>query len=146
MCEIRENFMLCSCGTIEYRDTTSVHGANNSNSNADNAEKKQPDLVLIWTLEHASMNEITRVGEMRLGYPKIAVPMNERFVIEQLNSRNCFDFKYDAVEGDEITFKTNEIKSAAVSFVFQNRKWRQGTHGTMNYTFNEIASGILENK
>lgn len=146
MCNITENFMLCTCEEIKFREPITYEADFNNCEPKVIPRENLPELVIVWSLKHASHNGGSLFGEMKVSYNAVDLNYDNNFILSQLNNLDCFDFHYTPRNGDELSFKTNEFGSKQVFFTFKDHKWTAGSHHSFNYTFKEIASGILENK
>jgi len=97
MCDIKKGFKLCTCGKIKA-------------SEAD------------WTLRRVR-KDIFIVGEVipyMLSEEETSVHMN---LTEELNDRNCFDFRYKPLENDELKIRISDQEDNWYVFKYQSGRW-----------------------
>ncbi len=122
MCDFKKGFKLCTCEL----DEDSIEEFN-----------------YIWRLERTTSNELGIEGMYLPPTNDIGNGLNEEFVLKNLTQRNCFDFEYSPIEGDNLEMRS-KINSSYLSFVFTNGSWIIDHPNPFDYEVEEIHSGKIE--
>ncbi|MFK7946895.1 MAG: hypothetical protein AB8G11_04845 [Saprospiraceae bacterium] len=80
---------------------------------------------------------------------QITEELTPEFIVQNMNTENCFDFDYQPVEGDELHIWTNHEKhikstfpSGYLSFLFTNNQWEIGS--SLSFDNEEILKGKVK--
>ncbi|HAS40394.1 MAG TPA: hypothetical protein DCS93_07945 [Microscillaceae bacterium] len=118
MCKPDKKFMLCTCGE-EVKYVTRKRSV----ISPPLAEPVFPDhFELVWSLYKLGVSNLMGIFIP----PKEALRegLTDKFVLEELNGRNCFDFDYTPSEEDGLII--TDLKDAdhpVMSFAFSEGKW-----------------------
>lgn len=114
MCKQSSNLHFCTC---DDKNAPVIHNQNSRRFKRMD-EKEYLQQNIIWTLErHAGKKEEEwlEIGSMMMPTGKLTDDITEDYVLEQLNTRNPFDFDYQPLDGDCL----------AIRFNYKNRKFSQ---------------------
>lgn len=100
MCSIKDGFKLCTCNNIKKKDADWI---------LERHVKTHPinDIMGTWIPNFLELDDELRVAK----------------IIDELNSRNCFDFEYKPVAKDYLSFCFNRKNNLWAYFVFMNKRW-----------------------
>ncbi len=135
MCENVKQLTFCSC--MPDVNTKVIHNKNNRK----NKIKKD---VFIWELKRKIEDKITYnatdtedsnlviaiiEGMLMMPSDSLVGGLNANFVLNELNTRSCFDFDYIPNEGDNLVLHNpKKYVDAFISFIFNNKKWELGMY------------------
>lgn len=123
MCKQSANLHFCTC---DDKNAPVIHNQNSRRFKRMD-EKKYLEGNIIWTLDRSAgklEEEWMEIGSIMMPTGKLTDDITEDYVMEQLNTRNPFDFDYQPIDGDCLNIR----------FTYKNRKFRQKySNLTMRY-------------
>ena len=126
MCEHKNGFRLCTCEGYPF----DIPGVN-----------------FVWRLyRYRFRKKLGMTGSVVWSVNELKDGFTADFVLEKINTRNCFDFEYEPVEKDAIKFFHNPNNSGYMCFVFENGRWRKGMIDPFFDVVEIIHTGILDEK
>ncbi len=114
MCDFENGFILCSCNE-ESNETTL------------NSDKE----TYVWELKTLK-ETIPARGITQFPISDIGMGLNAEWVLLNLIDRNCFDFDYQPLEGDNLIMYSNNSANdkasfsnqpAYLSYIYRNEEW-----------------------
>lgn len=129
MCKENKKLIFCSCSDEGSDKTTSIEG-------------------YAWTLNRFIRSKSYENGEARIRgkilspTKKLSETIHLDVVLEELNSRNCFDFEYVPKEKDCMSIYTTGERYQYFKVLFKDGKWQYGS----NPVFDTISESIFEGK
>jgi hypothetical protein len=148
MCEVTQEFKLCSCsaeGKVEI-----IHNKN-SRRNKKYMDEQYPRRI-VWTLDrYVGEHYLGMDGMMQTPADKLDEIFTAEYVKDELNRRNCFDFDYIPNEGDYLVMRYNLTKKEAkgrelhyMPFIYRAGKWTIEYHNGFYTKTEEIHHGKLK--
>lgn len=144
MCEKSNQLKFCTC--LEASDIETI----NFQKSLDKFQKKQlpnADEPYTWVLYTYKGSEDTgMMGMLHMPSDKIGHGLSEAFVCNELNHKNCFDFDYKPIEGDnlQINFQKDADSTEFLSFIFRNNTWEPDIYYTFTEIIEPVNYGILK--
>ena len=114
MCIPGEEFKLCSCkDDSDFKVLGPTGGF---------WYRQKP--AFVWTLQRRIEGKTSSVDGFFVS-PKVQLKdrLTSDFVCWQLNSRNCFDFDYEAANGDTLVIRDVQSKLSYMAFSFKDGYW-----------------------
>lgn len=106
MCNFDDGFILCKCDDLES-------GINDQDSNS---------MIYVWSLyKYIGKSKSFEMGRYILPGGAVGT-LTSDFVIEELNSKNCFDFEYMPQEGDNLLISSLG-NIPRMEFIFRGNEW-----------------------
>lgn len=99
-----------------------------------NKKAKNGEKPFIWTLEAykglIDYGATQVMGIAAIPSHVIGDSLTETFVLQELNTKACFDFEFVPQDGDNLTiqFKLSKYDTEFLSFIYRNNGWEPGTH------------------
>lgn len=133
MCDLVSEFILCTC---------------QEKSGNEKNEKTYTDYK--WTLQvkvHYPKQNPT-YGKAKCQSKNLGEGLTEKFVLKQLNSKNCFDFDYHPSEGDDLLLESLHRKTTFYQdflyFRYSNGKWVEDFFYPFDKRFESKIQGKLK--
>jgi hypothetical protein len=123
MCEINNKLIFCTCLEIKETELINLHKRLDKFYKKQLPKSKEP---FSWILYEYKGQEYSGMeGMLNMPSDKIGFSLTEEFVLNQINSENCFDFNYNPKEGDnlQINFQRNKYWVEFLSFIYRNNIW-----------------------
>lgn len=123
MCEISKNIKLCSC-LVEGNIAPVIHNKNSRR------HKKNKILDISdaykWTLyKYIGTKDLGMEGLLYMPSDKLGEYLTNEMMLSALNNEMCFDFDYQANEGDNLViYHTERGSYNFLSFIYKNQKWK----------------------
>lgn len=136
MCEIGKHIKLCTC--LPNGDINAVVHHKKS-QNRKNRDKHT------WTLSrYLGNSEYQMDGMITMPDDMLVGNLNSDFLLQELNSRNCFDFEYSPNEGDNLQVY-NPVKYASkfLSFILRDGFWVKDYYNGFKDKTEKINYGTL---
>ncbi|SFD49100.1 hypothetical protein [Flavobacterium phragmitis] len=116
MCENVKEIKLCTC-IINDNDTVISHKRFTKYKS-----KKRNDYI--WVLErYVGYANTTMDGMIIFPLDTLNESLSTKKMLEELNSRNCFDFEYNPSEGDNLEIFAPGSYDRKLSFIYRNEEW-----------------------
>lgn len=152
MCKQSSTLHFCTC---DDKNAPVIHNQNSRRFKRMD-EKEYLERNIIWTLDRSAgkeEEEWLEIGSVMMPTGKLTDEITEDYVMEQLNTRNPFDFEYTPIDGDclNIRFnytnrkfrqKYNNLHYRYLSFIFRKGEWTPD----FNIPFGEKFEIIFEGK
>jgi hypothetical protein len=137
MCDKIYDFKLCTC-----IDKPAIH---NKKSRRNKNKEKQAD-VYKWTLlRYVETVHSGEMGRVIMPSKDIGEGLTEEFVLEKLNTANCFDFNYTPQDRDSLKIQLNDRWDKYLAFGYENGKWTIGaSFDAFNDVLKDIGKGELK--
>lgn len=119
MCSTINHLQLCSCSGENVTQEKLYEEARGSNGK-----------ILIWALhKYLGRKESRIMGKIIPAITQLNETITLEFVLEELNTRNCFDFEYTPQPNDKLTISTYiDNNYNYMTVLFKKEKWVLGTH------------------
>ncbi len=148
MCEVTNNFKLCSCSTDNKIET--VHNKN-SRRHKKYLDEKSSNRI-IWNLsEYAGKYEDGMDGMLIAPVDKLDEIFTADNVKTELNKRNCFDFEYSPKEGDYLVLTYYWTRQEMLKqeykflpFIYKGGQWTVNSYNSFYDKTREIKSGKVQ--
>lgn len=107
----------------------------------------------IWSLyRYLGEKDSGMLGQMIMPVENLNDELNSKYLITELNSKNCFDFNYSPSEGDnlqireEYVFKSIKGKPREdlydyMSFIYRKGKWQEDVYNVFDDKTRKFKSG-----
>lgn len=129
MCDFDNGFILCTCVHLSRK------------------EKKSILNEYEWML-FSFIEEITPIEMGRYIIPRnnIGNGLTVESVLLNLNTKNCFDFKYTPKEGDnlQIRLKKKREMISYLSFIYTNKEWIENHYDAFSTITEQVFKGKLK--
>ncbi len=134
MCDFSKGFILCKCNdpkVVVHNKKSRIHKNNQS-------------IEYHWTLfKFLDMAEEREMGKYLFPINDIGHGLTADFVLNELNSGNCFDFEYQPSEGDNLSI--NKTDSATrIEFIYKNGKWEEDHYSPFDYKKEKFDNGKVK--
>lgn len=134
MCDFSQGFILCKCNDPK----TIVHNKKSRKA------KKLQFVEYGWDLfKYKGPNEDHEIGQYKFPVSSLGEKLKAAFVVEQLNSRNCFDFDYEPSEGDNLMMRIVN-QPDRMEFIFESGKWKEDHYSPFVDEIEKIDSGRMK--
>lgn len=148
MCDYSKGIRLCSCNAseIRFRDPDSYRQSYRGNTLVTNKRNERIPLIPIWRLyRHNGPSESNEIGRYLTPDTSLGNGLQQEEIVGQLNARNCFDFDYSPVDGDNLHIQYN-IRGATpyLSFIFRNGQWEISHYSPFAHHTSHLVDGLLE--
>ena len=152
MCESSLVLQFCSC---EGADVPAIHNQSSRKYKKQFNSKEYLIHQLVWTLyKYKGKEDAGEMGRMFMPQNKIGEDLTASFVVEQLNTATCFDFEYEAQEGDNLVIHFNHAKNRLpkkdqhkihyyMSFIFKAGIWEEDFYDAFSDQVEKFNSGKL---
>lgn len=139
MCKVGKKITFCSCKN-EPKET--VH---HKKSKRWKAKNPAPPTHYVWTLVQFAghYEEIYMEGEIATPSSQLDECLTNEFVLEEINSRNCFDFAYIPKEGDSLGIRRSD-RWTFLSYIFAEGTWEVGHYSAFYTRTEKIDSGEVK--
>jgi hypothetical protein len=139
MCQPKNGIMFCTC--IENDDINAIVHNKNSRKN------KKKLYTFSWTLDrYLGQIETSMDGMVAMPSNALSNGLSDEFVLNELNNKNCFDFDYTPVNGDNLKIypplRMDLYKF--LSYVFKNDAWGIGCYISFSDNLQKINYGNLK--
>ena len=135
MCDFNKGFILCKCNDPKVV----VH---NKKSRRNKKKKNQP-IEYDWTLyKYLGLSKEMELGRYTFPSSDVGNGLTSDFVLNELNSRNCFDFEYQPKEGDNLIISKTD-SSNRIEFIFRNGKWIEDHYSPFDHVYEKIDNGKI---
>lgn len=110
----------------------------------------------IWTLRrYFGEKETGMLGQMIMPVEKLNEDLTASYLLNQLNSKNLFDFDYSPTEGDNLEIRQDYLYSEVkgfprqelynyLSFIFRKGKWVEEVYDVFSDKTRRFKKGTLE--
>jgi hypothetical protein len=133
MCDFENGFILCKCN-----DPKAVVHNKKSRRN-----KLNPSSEYTWRLNrYVGKSQGMEIGRYSLPDKDLEHGLTSSFVLNELNSRNCFDFVYRPNEGDNLEL-VHAHSQTRIEFIFQNGKWMEDHYSPFDHVLEKIEQGKI---
>lgn len=142
MCQLNNELKFCTC--LQAKELINLHNSLDKFIHKQLPGSKAPFTWIIY--EHIGTEHNPNImGLLNMPSDKIGFSLTEEFVLNQINTKHCFDFEYNPKEGDnlQINFQRNKYWTEFLSFIFRNSNWEAETYGFDDIT-NPKNYGILK--
>lgn len=145
MCEISNELKFCTCLEIKDKELINIHKRLEKFHSKKLPKSKEPFSWIIYEYMGSEYNDGI-MGLLNMPSNKIGFSLTEKFVLEQLNNKNCFDFEYQPKEGDnlQINFQRNKSWIEFLSFIFRKNNWEVDSYDTFTEIIEPKNYGILK--
>ena len=113
---------------------------------------------IIWTLERSAgkkSDEWLEMGSMMMPTGKLTDEITEDYVLEELNTRDTFDFEYAPIDGDCLNIRFNyknrkfnkeyrNLQYRYLSFIFREGTWTPDVNIPFGENFETIFAGKIK--
>lgn len=136
MCDFDKGFILCKC-----RPATSVTHHNKSK------RARQTDRIeYVWTLNRFQGSSTDQeIGKYLFPINDLGSGLTTEFVLSEMNKKNCFDFDYTPMEGDNLVLNIKG-SSSRMEFIFKNGQWDSDHYSPFDDEIEETHRGIVVRK
>jgi hypothetical protein len=138
MCDFNKGFILCTC-----EEKINDYENSKENKKGDQVDEFQ----YVWKLNRfIGFRRGDMMGIFEQPRSDLGSGLTSRFVVNQLNSKNCFDFDFIPNENDNLYFykkKGYEVDDL-FEFVFLNGKWEQGNILSWKYITEKEFEGKIK--
>lgn len=133
MCDFEKGFVLCKCADSK----SAVHNKKSRRY------KRDKSIHYSWHLnKYKGKSNEMEMGRYALPQDDIGLGLSSKFVLSQLNNRNCFDFKYQPTEGDNLRI-SNQNKWERLEFIYKNGKWIEDHYSPFDHVLETISNGSI---
>lgn len=152
MCNRTEKLELCACSDMSTNKIQELYS-----DELKRLEKKELLKVIKWKLNRFLGTEWSGMdGLMIMPSQNLTTELTETFVLDELNSQNCFDFDYKPNEGDNLIFEIGwlfnkrgkkierELEYKYASYIFRNGEWKPDSYNPFYEKTEIINEGILK--
>ncbi|RYE56272.1 MAG: hypothetical protein EOP48_08375 [Sphingobacteriales bacterium] len=137
MCDPIKGFKLCTCINEPV-----VHNKNSRRYKKQNAEKK-PDVFKWRLLRYVRTEYSGEMGRIAMPTHDLGKGLTEQYVLQKLNSEDCFDFEYTPQEKDDLAIQVDDRWDFYLAFTYKNGQW---TIGRGFDAFNDVMKELEEGK
>lgn len=136
MCKVSKHLVFCHCEAAE----AVIH-----HKKSKRWQKKNPvPLTYRWTISRfvghfQSMME----GLMSEPSEKLDKELSSDWLLAEINARNCFDFDYIPLEGDNLTIRRSDSWHF-FSYLFRNGQWQMGMYNCFSDKTEDVDEGVLK--
>ncbi len=81
-------------------------------------------------------------GRYKLPIRDLGKGFNANFILDHLNSENCFDFEYTPTEGNELVI-TSDGTMDWIGFLYKEGQWEIGHYNPFHFETERIHDGIV---
>ncbi|WP_075341141.1 hypothetical protein [Tenacibaculum agarivorans] len=139
MCDFNQGFILCKCN-----DSKVIVHHKKSKRNKKKLQKEVQKIEYTWTLfRFIGMSKERELGRYMFPVSDVGNGLTSTFVANELNSRNCFDFKYTPNQGDNLIISKNQ-SSHRIEFIFRNGKWEEDHYSPFDHEYVKIDNGKIK--
>lgn len=132
MCDFKNGFILCKCTDARVV----VHNKKSRRNTLASVE-------FIWILKKfIGISKETEIGRYLMPVEDAGCGLTSDFVLDELNRRNCFDFSYIPVTGDNLII-TNKNSHDRLEFIYKNGKWIADHYSPFNDEIEKFDSGKI---
>ncbi len=136
MCKSGKQIILCSCKGEEQPVVPHKKSKRWQ-------KKNPPSFAYIWTLsQFVEYFDSMMEGLMCMPDNCLDENLNSDFVLQELNSHNCFDFDCVPKEGDNLKIRRNDA-GKYFSYIFRAGKWEANSYDVFCTKTELIDSGKL---
>lgn len=133
MCQSNTELQFCTCLN---KDKPTVHNKKSRRHNKQLDKNAYLEQHLVWELHHYMGNiDSMLTGMILLPSHQLTAIVNNKFVLEKINTKNCFDFEYIPTESDNLIIrveykqkkqvkKSNPSLSNYLSFIYKKGAWQ----------------------
>lgn len=144
MCDFSKGFKLCLCSDPRII----VHHRKSKRHQKKRAQEKK-GIEYIWTL-HRYVGKLSgdEMGRYIIPHSNIGNGLTAEFVLNELNNKDCFDFEYQASEGDNLIIATEEdMFYERLAFIYRDGFWVEDHYSPFEDDTKKITNGkLIENK
>lgn len=135
MCQNAANITFCTC---EVKPEV-VHNKNSRRSAKSKVSSEKKSYR--WTLHRTiGLSEQSMDGLLIEPDHAFTTQLTAENMLEEMNTRNCFDFDYVPNAGDSLGVFENGT-GKFISFIFENREWRIGSPNPFTHQVEKFNSG-----
>lgn len=144
MCKIDDKLKFCTCLEGKDIDIINLHKSLNKFLQKQLPNSNNPFSWIIYEYKGTFCSGLE--GMLNMPSKEIGFSLTEEFVLSQINSDYCFDFKYEPKEGDnlQINFQRNKYWTEFLSFIYRNEKWEADSYYTFYEKIEPKNYGILK--
>ena len=152
MCNRTSKLELCSCTDMSVKRIQQLYS-----EEIKLLEKKEILKVIRWQLKkYIGTTPSEMDGLMIMPSKNITKEFSEKYVLNELNNTNCFDFKYKPNNGDNLIFEIGwlfnkwgkkidkKLEYEYSSFIFKNEKWIADTYNPFYEKTEVIKKGFIK--
>lgn len=158
MCNRLNRLELCTCSDMSVERIQQIYS-----DEIKSLGKKDILKVISWKLkkylelDFQITKEVIMDGLMIMPSENLIENLPEKFILNQLNTHNCFDFDYKPIEGDNLIFEIGwlfnrwkksiskkKIQYKYSSYIFRNGKWVADSYNSFYEKTEIFNQGILK--
>lgn len=146
MCNFSNGFKLCSCAneTIKFREQEFYKKVGDELVKITNKKNGEIPLIHVWQLfRFKGENNTPETGRYMLPADNIGNGLDAEWIVLNLNDKNCFDFDYKPVEGDNLFIRENIKMGPYLSFIYTQEQWTIEHYSPFSYLTESFGEGKL---
>ncbi len=149
MCKPNSKIYLCTCASVSKKPFPVTNP-----KEVDMGEYEKPNFI--WTLyKYQGEKDSFMVGEMVMPVESLDTELSSEYLIQQLNSKNRFDFNYEPIEGDNLQIKKEYIYKSIkgftrtdlyeyMSFIYREGKWQEEVYDVFSDKIKSFKKGKIK--
>ena len=139
MCNPIKGFKLCTCLTEPV-----IHNKNSRRHKKRTSGQKAEELK--WRLLRYVKTEYSgALGHIAMPLDDLGNGLTEQYVLQKINSENCFDFDYTPHEKDSLAIQVGEQWDRYLAFTFEDGQWRIGIgFDAFNDVMEDLGTGKIK--
>lgn len=139
MCKSIKDFTLCSC--VDEPVTHNKKRDKRKKNKETTTEKE----YYWYILRYIKTNDTREMGRVIMPSFRLDNGLTEDFVLEKINSQNCFDFDYTPQEKDCLHIYQGKNMGEYMAFTFKNGEWIIGMdYDAFNDELEQIGKGKIK--
>lgn len=137
MCQNTANITFCTCEV----KPEAVHNKNSRRGSKNEASPAAKSYR--WSLHRTiGLSEHSMDGLLIEPDHAFTTELSAESILQEMNTRNCFDFDYAPNDGDNFGIFENGT-GKFMAFIFENREWRIGSPNPFTHQLEKFNSGSV---
>lgn len=151
MCKTNSEIHFCTCASISKKQLPI-----RNDREVDKAEYEKTHYI--WTLyKYLGEKDSLMMGDMILPVESLDEELTSEYILNQLNSKNRFDFQYAPSEGDNLQIRKEYVYKSIkriprqdlydyISFIYRNGQWKEEFYDVFSDKTRQIKRGKVQFK